>query len=106
AGTVRARPPSHDRGRTGAAGGGVALARATAGAGNTRPAGLLARQLRGGQSGDEGPLSAPSLAGRSARGAGDPPRQAARDVGASWDSSICKDCLYHPLTMAAGSPVV
>ena len=46
-------------------------------AAHPRPAGLLARQLCGGQSRDEGPLSAPSLAGRSAGGAAHPPRQAA-----------------------------
>ena len=39
---------------------------------------LLARQLCGGQSRDEGPLSAPPLARRPAVGPGDPARQAAR----------------------------
>ena len=67
AGAVRPRPPSDHRRRPGAAGGRAAVARAPAGAGDARPARLLARQLRRGQSRDEGPLSAPSLARRSAR---------------------------------------
>ena len=50
-----------------AAGGRAAVAGASAGAGDARPARLLARQLCGGESRDERPLSAPSLAGRSAR---------------------------------------
>ncbi len=66
AGTVRPRPSSIDRRRPGAAGGRTAVARAPAGAGDARSAGLLARQLCGGQSRDEGPLSAPSVAGQSA----------------------------------------
>ena len=78
AGTVRSRSSSGDRRRTGAAGGRTAVAGAPAGAGDARSAGLLARQLCGREGRDEGPLSAPSLAGRSAGGAADAPRQAAR----------------------------
>ena len=78
AGTVWPRPPSLHRRRPGAAGGRTALARAPARAGHPRPAGLLARQLRGGQSRHEGPLSAPSLAGKPARRAADAAGQAAR----------------------------
>ena len=59
------RHPS-DRRRQGAAGGRAAVAGAPAGAGDARPAGLLARLLRGGEGRDARPLSAPSLAGRSA----------------------------------------
>ena len=65
------RHPTHRR-RPGAAGGRAAVARAPAGAGDARPAGLLARQLCGGEGRDARPLSAPSLAGRSAAGAGRP----------------------------------
>ena len=63
-----------------AAGGRAAVAGAPAGAGDARSAGLLARLLRGGEGRDARPLSAPSLAGRSADGAGHPPRQAARHL--------------------------
>ena len=71
-----------DRRRARAAGGRTALARAPAGAGHARPAGLLARQLRRGEGRDEGPLSAPPVAGQPAAGAGDAARQAARYVNA------------------------
>ena len=57
--------PSLDRRRRGAAGAGIAVAGAPAGAGDARPAGLLARQLCGGERRHARPLSAPSLAGRS-----------------------------------------
>ena len=62
AGAVRPRPSSRHCRRTGAAGGRAVVAGAPAGAGDARPAGLLARQLCRGQSRDEGPLSPPSLA--------------------------------------------
>ena len=71
------RHPEHRR-RQGAAGGRTAFAGAPAGAGDARPAGLLARLLRGGEGRDARPLSAPSLAGRSAQRARHAPRQAAR----------------------------
>src|SRR5262249_56551873 len=76
AGAVRPRPPSHHRSRAGAARDRAVVAGASAGAGDARSARLLARQLRRGQSRDEGPLSAPSLARRSACRRGDAPRQA------------------------------
>ena len=56
------------------------VAGAPAGAGDARSARLLARQLCRREDGDARPLSAPSLAGRSAACAGHPPRQAARRV--------------------------
>ena len=58
--------PSGDRRRPRAAGDRIAVAGAPAGAGDARSARLLARQLRGGENRDARPLSAPSLAGRSA----------------------------------------
>ena len=58
----------------------LSVAGAPAGPGDARPAGLLARLLCGGESRDARPLSAPSLAGRSAQGARHPPRQAARHL--------------------------
>ena len=76
-GAVRRRPPSHDRRRTRTARGRAALAGAPAGAGDARPCRFLARQLCRSQSRDEGPLSAPSLAGRSARRRCHAARQAA-----------------------------
>ena len=78
AGTVRPRPPSVDRRRARAAGGRTAVAGAPAGAGHARSAGLLARQLRGGERRDARPLSAPSLAGRSAAA---PPTRRAKPRG-------------------------
>src|SRR5262249_43804044 len=66
AGAVRARPPSRRRGLARAAGARAAVTRAAAGAGDARPPGVLARQLRRGEKRDERPLSAPSLARRSA----------------------------------------
>ena len=71
---------SVDRGRARAAGGRVAVAGAPAGAGDARPARVLARQLCGGAQRDARPLSAPPLAGRSAGRAGDAARQAAQEV--------------------------
>ena len=82
-----------DRRRTGAAGDRAAVAGAPAGAGDARSARLLARQLCGGQSRDERPLSAPSLARRPAVGAADAPRQAARPIerGRQWQDSAPAD---------------
>src|SRR5262249_49537915 len=77
AGTVRARPPSQHRRRTGAARARAVVARASPGASDARSARLLARQLCRSESGDEGPLPAPSLARRSAVGSAHSPRQAA-----------------------------
>ena len=85
AGTVRSRSPSRDRRRKGAAGRRTVVAGAPAGAGDARSAGLLARQLRRGQSRDERPLSAPSLAGQSAGCCADAPRQAARRMISNWN---------------------
>ena len=67
AGTVRPCPAPEHRGRTHPAGAGAAVARTQAGADHARPAGLLARLLCGGAHRDARALSAPSLAGRSAR---------------------------------------
>ena len=69
-----------DRRRPRAAGRRTALAGASAGAAHPRPAGFLARQLRRRAHRHARALSAPSLAGRSGQRAGDPARQAARDV--------------------------
>src|SRR5262249_8696268 len=80
AGTVRPRPPSEHRGREGAARARVAVAGAAAGPDPPRPARVLARHLCGGAHRDARALSAPSVAGRSARRAADAARQAARHV--------------------------
>src|SRR5262249_21189255 len=77
AGAVRSRPPSQHRGGTGAARGRAVVAGPSAGASDARSAQLLARQLRGGQSRNEGPLPAPSLARQSALCRAHAPRQAA-----------------------------
>ena len=69
-----------DRQGRGAAGAGIAVAGAAPGAGDARPAGLLARQLCGRALRPARPLSAPSLAGRSGQRAADAAGQAARDV--------------------------
>ena len=71
---------SDHRRRPRAAGDRTAVAGAPAGAGDARSARLLARQLCGRESRDARPLSQPSLAGRSAVGARDPPRQAPRRI--------------------------
>ena len=76
------------RGRARAARARAVVAGASAGPGHPRSAGLLARQLRVGQSRDEGPLSAPSLARRSARRAAHPPRQAARVIEHSQEKHV------------------
>ena len=68
------------RGRAHPAGDRTAVAGAPAGAGDARPAGLLARFLCGGAHRDARALSAPSVAGRSARRRTDAARQAARDI--------------------------
>ena len=78
--------------RPGAARGRAAVAGASAGAGDARPAGLLARQLCCGQSRDERPLSAPSLARRSA-GRGVPPAAPSR---ARFDAGTGFDGACHP----------
>src|SRR5262249_15200709 len=70
------RHPSVAAGRVPPAGAPLSPAR-RAGEGDARSARFLARQLRGGQSRDEGPLPAPSLARQSARCRAHAPRQAA-----------------------------
>ena len=80
AGIVRAQHPSLDCERRGAAGAGIAVAGAPAGAGDARSAGLLARQLCGGAFRPARALSAASLAGGSGQRDADPAGQAARDV--------------------------
>ncbi len=82
AGTVRPRPPSDGRPRPRAHRDRVAVACPSSGAGDPRPAELLARQLCGGAGGPAGPLPPPSVAGRPALRPRDPPRQAARAVSA------------------------
>ena len=67
-------------GGPGAAGDRIAVAGASSGAGDARPAGLLARQLRSGEGGDARPLSATSLAGRSRQCDADPARQTPGNV--------------------------
>ena len=67
---------SVDRQGRGAAGAGTAVAGASPGAGDARPAGLLARQLCGGPLRSARPLSAASLAGGSGQRAADAPGQA------------------------------
>jgi hypothetical protein len=72
--------PSVDCQRRGAAGAGVAVAGAPAGAGDARPAGFLARQLCRGALRFARAISAASLAGGSGKRDADAPRQAAGNV--------------------------
>ena len=58
-----------------------------AGAGDARPAGLLARQLCGGSFRSARALSEASLAGRSSERDADPAREAAGDIGARFEPS-------------------
>ncbi len=80
AGIVRPRPSSDDCGRTGAAGDRTAVARAPAGAGDERPAGLLGRQLCRSEGRDARAVSAASVAGRSRQCAADATGEAGRDI--------------------------
>ncbi len=72
--------PSVDGERRGAAGAGTIVAGAPAGAGDARPAGLLARQLCGRALRSARALSPASLAGGSGQCDADPARQAAGNV--------------------------
>ena len=72
--------PSVDRAGARAAGCGVVVAGAPAGAGHARPARVLAWQLRRRARRSARSLSAPSLARRSRHRRANPPRQAARDL--------------------------
>ena len=84
AGAVRPRPPSGDCRRQDPVADRASFAGASAGADDARPARLLARQLRRGARRDARPLSEAPLAGRSARRAGNPARQAAKGLAASY----------------------
>src|SRR5215211_5483804 len=61
-GTVRPQPSSDGCRRAGAVGARAAVPGAAPGAGHTRPAGLLARQLRRREGGDEGAVPETSVA--------------------------------------------
>src|SRR5207302_9310138 len=80
AGIVRAQYPSLDRQRRGAAGARIIVARAPPGAGDTRPARVLARQLCRGPFRSARTLSAPSLAGGPRECAAHTPGQTAWNV--------------------------
>ena len=88
AGVVRAQYPSLDCQGQDSAGAGAVVARAAAGAGDARPAGLLARQLCRRPLRPARPLSPPSLAGGPCDRAADPPGQAARNLGAIAEDAI------------------
>ena len=94
AGIVRAGHASVHRRRPRAAGDRAAVAGAPAGAGDARSARLLARQLRGRENRDARPLSAPSLAGRSAA----PRRRPGAPSGAA-NNSIFACAFNRPLTI-------
>ena len=76
AGAVRPRPPSGHRRRPRAARDRAAVAGAPAGAGDARPAGLLARQLCGREGRDERPLPRHPWPDDPLSAPADPPRQA------------------------------
>ncbi len=80
AGTVRARPPSHDRRRQNPARHRALVAGAPAGADDARPARLLARQLRRGARRHARPLSAASVARRSGGGQRDQAGEAQEEL--------------------------
>ena len=80
AGIIRPRAASFDRSGPRAVADRIAVAGAPTGTTDARSAGLLARQLCRGQSRDEGPLPAASLAGQSTDRSGHPPRQTARPI--------------------------
>src|ERR1700742_2792131 len=79
-GIVRAQPPSVDRERQNAAYAGITVSGAPSGAGNARPAGVLAWQLRGGAIRSARALSPASLAGGSGECDAAPPCEAARNL--------------------------
>src|SRR5262249_1409552 len=81
-------PASEHRPQQGAACRRAVVAGAPAGAGDARPAGILARLLRRGEDRDARPLSAPSLAGRPVARPGYAPGQAARDLGRAHKVAI------------------
>src|SRR5450432_2284585 len=73
---VWTRQASEHRWWKSAAGAGIALAGAAAGAGDARPSRILAWKLRRGESGNERPLSQTSVAGQSVKRTGHTPRKA------------------------------
>ncbi len=89
AGALRSRPPSDHRRWASALAARAVIASASASAGHPRPARLLARQLRCGQSRDEGPLSR-AIPGRTTRAPPRPPGAPSRApkpagcVSANW----------------------